>query len=87
MRAVVIATRSFQLADVDRAWQRQQRAWRPGCPWDPRPTTRTPPTPAALTRAMGSRFVPYYAALKRAEIARFEQTVTDWEQREYFDLY
>ena len=42
---------------------------------------------AALTRAMGSRFVPYYAALKRAEIARFEQTVTDWEQREYFDLY
>ena len=42
---------------------------------------------AALTRAMGSQFVPYYAALKRAEIARFEQTVTDWEQREYFDLY
>jgi glutamine synthetase len=42
---------------------------------------------AGLTRAMGSRFVPYYAALKRAEIARFEQTVTDWEQREYFDLY
>ena len=40
-----------------------------------------------LTRAMGSRFAAYYAALKRAEIARFEQTVTDWEQREYFDLY
>ena len=40
-----------------------------------------------LTRAMGGRFVPYYAALKRAEIARFERTVTDWEQREYFDLY
>jgi glutamine synthetase len=31
--------------------------------------------------------VPYYVALKRAEIARFEQAVTDWEQREYFDLY
>jgi glutamine synthetase len=42
---------------------------------------------AALTKAMGSRFVPYYVALKRAEIARFEQAVTDWEQREYFDLY
>ncbi|MGP4014350.1 glutamine synthetase family protein [Saccharopolyspora sp. 5N708] len=40
-----------------------------------------------LTRAMGDRFVPYYAAIKRAEIARFERTVTDWEQREYFDLY
>jgi glutamine synthetase len=40
-----------------------------------------------LTQAMGTRFVPYYVALKRAEIARFERTVTDWEQREYFDLY
>lgn len=40
-----------------------------------------------LTRAMGARFVPYFAALKRAEIARFERTVTDWEQREYFDLF
>jgi hypothetical protein len=38
------------------------------------------------TRAMGSRFVPYHAAPERAEITRFEQTVTDWEQREYFDL-
>jgi glutamine synthetase len=42
---------------------------------------------AVLGRAMGSRFVTYYAGLKRAEIARFERTVTDWEQREYFDLY
>jgi glutamine synthetase len=42
---------------------------------------------AQLTQAMGARFVAYYAALKRAEIARFERTVTDWEQREYFDLY
>jgi glutamine synthetase len=42
---------------------------------------------AGLTAAMGGRLVPYYVALKRAEIARFEQAVTDWEQREYFDLY
>jgi glutamine synthetase len=42
---------------------------------------------AGLARAMGAGFVPYYAALKRAEIARFEQAVTDWEQREYFDLF
>ena len=42
---------------------------------------------AVLTRAMGTRFTAYYAALKRAEIARFERTVTDWEQSEYFDLY
>jgi glutamine synthetase len=42
---------------------------------------------AALSAAMGAQFVSYYAALKRAEIARFERTVTDWEHREYFDLY
>lgn len=40
-----------------------------------------------LRKAMGARFVDYYVALKRAEITRFERTVTDWEQREYFDLY
>lgn len=40
-----------------------------------------------LAKAMGPRFVSYYAAIKRAEIARFERTVTDWEQREYFDLF
>lgn len=40
-----------------------------------------------LAKAMGEPFVAYYAAIKRAEIARFERTVTDWEQREYFDLY
>jgi glutamine synthetase len=42
---------------------------------------------AELSSAMGPRFVGYYAAIKRAEIARFERTVTDWEHREYFDLY
>ncbi|WP_232666621.1 glutamine synthetase family protein [Pseudonocardia sp. TRM90224] len=42
---------------------------------------------AGMARALGARFVHYYAALKRAEIARFEQAVTDWEQREYFDLF
>ncbi len=40
-----------------------------------------------LAAAMGRRFVDYYAAIKRAEVTRFERAVTDWEQREYFDLY
>lgn len=40
-----------------------------------------------LAKAMGPGFVAYFAAIKRAEIARFERTVTDWEQREYFDLF
>ncbi|MEV0070678.1 glutamine synthetase family protein [Amycolatopsis sp. NPDC050768] len=42
---------------------------------------------AGLRRVMGEQFVSYYAAIKRAEVARFERTVTDWEHREYFDLY
>ncbi|WP_255950540.1 glutamine synthetase family protein [Streptomyces odontomachi] len=42
---------------------------------------------SGLTKAMGAQFVAYYTAIKRAEIARFERAVTDWEQREYFDLY
>ncbi|HEX6524837.1 MAG TPA: glutamine synthetase family protein [Streptosporangiaceae bacterium] len=42
---------------------------------------------AELSSAMGPRFAAYYAAIKRAEITRFERTVTDWEHREYFDLY
>ncbi|MFC5106426.1 glutamine synthetase family protein [Kibdelosporangium philippinense] len=40
-----------------------------------------------FAKAMGVQFVAYYAAIKRAEIARFERTVTDWEHHEYFDLY
>lgn len=40
-----------------------------------------------LAKAMGAQFVSYYASIKRAEIARFERTVTDWEHREYFDLF
>ncbi|GAA0251451.1 glutamine synthetase family protein [Actinomadura nitritigenes] len=40
-----------------------------------------------LVKAMSPQFTAYYAAIKRAEIARFERTVTDWEQREYFDLF
>lgn len=40
-----------------------------------------------LAKAMGAQFTAYYAAIKRAEIARFERAVTDWEHHEYFDLY
>ncbi|MEM7633658.1 MAG: glutamine synthetase family protein [Pseudomonadota bacterium] len=35
----------------------------------------------------GDRFVDYLVHIKRAEIARFLSEVTDWEHREYFDLY
>lgn len=40
-----------------------------------------------LRKAFGDPFIDYYLHLKRAEIVRFEQHVSDWEQREYFDVF
>jgi glutamine synthetase len=35
----------------------------------------------------GTQFVDYFISLKEAEIDRYLASVTDWEQREYFQLY
>ena len=40
-----------------------------------------------LRSAFGHAFVDYFLTIKRAEVARYNATVTDWEQREYFDLF
>jgi glutamine synthetase len=40
-----------------------------------------------LCEGLGSAFVDYYCRIKEAEIARFNLEVSDWEQREYFDLF
>ncbi len=40
-----------------------------------------------MRSAMGEGFVDYVAAIKEAEIARFMSEVTDWEQREYFEMF
>jgi glutamine synthetase len=37
--------------------------------------------------ALGAEFVDYYVHIKNAEIERFQAEVSDWEQREYFELY
>jgi glutamine synthetase len=42
---------------------------------------------AHLKRALGEGFVDYYCRIKEAEIARFRLEVSEWEQREYFDLF
>jgi glutamine synthetase len=42
---------------------------------------------AALRAGFGDNFVDYYCRIKEAEIARFQLEVTEWEQREYFDLF
>jgi len=37
--------------------------------------------------AMGSTMVDYYTHIKLAEIERFQAEVSDWEQREYFEMF
>jgi glutamine synthetase len=38
-------------------------------------------------RVLGDLFVDYFCKIKDAEIARFLSTVTDWEHREYFEMF
>jgi glutamine synthetase len=42
---------------------------------------------ACFRAAFGDGFVDYYLKIKEAEIARFQAEVTDWEHKEYFDLF
>ncbi len=62
--------------------------------------TSAPPLPRSLAEALdalaasavararfGSDFIDYLLRIKRAEIARFEAEVTEWEHREYFELF
>ncbi len=37
--------------------------------------------------ALGSEFVDYYVHIKNAEIERFQAEVSDWEHREYFEMF
>lgn len=37
--------------------------------------------------AMGAEMVDYYVHIKNAEIDRFQAEVTEWEQREYFEMF
>ncbi|HYR37392.1 MAG TPA: glutamine synthetase, partial [Burkholderiales bacterium] len=41
----------------------------------------------ALREGIGETFVDYYCRIKEAEIARFNLEVSEWEHREYFDLF
>jgi glutamine synthetase len=37
--------------------------------------------------ALGGKFVDYYVHIKDAEIERFQSEITEWEQREYFEMF
>jgi glutamine synthetase len=40
-----------------------------------------------LTEQMGKSFIDYLCHIKTAEIARFNLEVSEWEHREYFDMF
>ena len=42
---------------------------------------------ACLREGLGSAFVDYFCRIKEAELARFNLEVTEWEHREYFELF
>ena len=42
---------------------------------------------ACLSDGFGRNFIDYYLRIKEAEVARYQSEVTEWEQREYFDLF
>jgi glutamine synthetase len=42
---------------------------------------------AVLGDGFGKGFIEYYCRIKEAEIARFNAEVSEWEHREYFDLF
>lgn len=42
---------------------------------------------AVLREGLGEGFVDYFCRIKQAEIARFNLEVSDWEQREYFEMF
>ena len=79
-----------------------QNRTHPGEPVQGDPCQRTdkPPMPRSLMEAVealdkssvmrtgfGDQFIDHFLHIKRAEIARFLAHVTDWEHREYFEMY
>jgi glutamine synthetase len=42
---------------------------------------------AVLRAGFGETFIDYYCRIKEAELARFQLEVSEWEHREYFDLF
>jgi glutamine synthetase len=42
---------------------------------------------ACFAEGLGQSFIDYYLRLKEFELARYRAEVTEWEQREYFELF
>lgn len=90
----------YMAAQIHAGLDGMRRTLDPGPSADTPYETRAEPLPASLGEALdalrdnscfregfGAAFIDYYLHIKRAEIARFQSEVTDWEQKEYFDLF
>jgi glutamine synthetase len=77
-----------------------ERKLDPGSSADTPYEVDAPPLPKSLEEALGAlrsdaclgagfgrNFIDYYLRIKEAEIARYRSEVTEWEQREYFELF
>lgn len=77
-----------------------KRGLTPATPADAPYSTEAPRLPASLMESLnalrgnalyrdvlGDQFVDYFLTIKDAEVARFLSEVTDWEQREYFEIF
>ena len=42
---------------------------------------------AEVVGRFGEQFIDYYLTIKEAELARYHGEVTEWEQKEYFELF
>jgi glutamine synthetase len=40
-----------------------------------------------LIEGFGKDFIDYFVRIKEAELARYGSEVTEWEQKEYFELF
>ena len=77
-----------------------ERMLEPGAPADAPYETEAPLLPKTLEEALralgedeclseafGRSFIDYYLRIKEAELARYHAEVSEWEQREYFELF
>jgi len=62
-------------------------AQRPALPTSLMQATEALRADPLFARAFGQPFIDYLLTVKASEISRFLATVTDWEQREYFEVY
>jgi glutamine synthetase len=65
----------------------EEDASRPQLPTSVRESLAALEADSALTEALGRDFVTAYCTIRRHELGRFDDHVTDWERAEYVEIY